>query len=179
MVATERIEAVRMSVNGTSTAVLGVDPSVFREFAARPTGASNALWQGVASGGIAVSYTMGTLDKISLGGTRHRGRADHEKLRVVAFGTLGIGGVNAVVSDATARALGAPADNAIVVSVRAGRLHRRRGRRGTADPQGGGRRATRLADQHRDCEHRAGGRRAAGAGQADERRYRRPRSTPC
>jgi len=39
---------------------------------------------------------------------------------VVAFGTLGIGGVNAVVSDATARALGAPADNAIVVSVQPG-----------------------------------------------------------
>jgi cell wall-associated NlpC family hydrolase len=38
----------------------------------------------------------------------------------VAFGTLGIGGVNAVVSDATARALGAPAGNAIVVSVRTG-----------------------------------------------------------
>jgi cell wall-associated NlpC family hydrolase len=36
----------------------------------------------------------------------------------VAFGTLGIGGVNAVMSDATARALGAPAGNAIVVSVR-------------------------------------------------------------
>ena len=51
VVAAERIEAVRMSVNGSPTAVLGVDPSVFREFAARPTGASNALWQGVAGGG--------------------------------------------------------------------------------------------------------------------------------
>ena len=60
VVATERIEAVRMPVNGASTAVLGVDPSEFRSFAARPTGAVNALWQGVADGGIAVSYTMGT-----------------------------------------------------------------------------------------------------------------------
>ena len=118
VVATERIEAVRMSVNGTSTAVLGVDPSVFREFAARPTGKSNALWRGVAGGGIAVSYSMGTLDKVSLGGTVAAVGRSTEHLRVVAFGTLGIGGVNAVVSDATARALGAPADNAIVVSVR-------------------------------------------------------------
>ena len=117
MVATERIEAVRMSVNGSSTAVLGVDPSVFREFAARPTGASNALWQGVAGGGIAVSYTMGTEDKIRLGGTVTAAGRTTQKLRVAAFGTLGIGGVNAVVSDATARALGAPAGNAIVVSV--------------------------------------------------------------
>jgi cell wall-associated NlpC family hydrolase len=117
VVASERIEAVRMSVNGSSTAVLGVDPSVFREFAARPTGASNALWQGVADGGIAVSYTMGTEDKIRLGGTVTAAGRITQKLRVAAFGTLGIGGVNAVVSDATARALGAPAGNAIVVSV--------------------------------------------------------------
>jgi len=120
VVATERIEAVRMSVNGTSTAVLGVDPSVFREFAARPTGKSNALWQGVAGGGIAVSYTMGTLDKVKLGGSVTAVGRSIDKLRVVAFGTLGIGGVNAVVSNATARALGAPASNAIVVSVRQG-----------------------------------------------------------
>ena len=117
VVATERIEAVRMSVNGTSTAVLGVDPSVFRQFAARPTGASNALWQGVAGGGIAISYTMGTQDKISLGGTVTAVGQSTQKLRVAAFGTLGIGGVNAVISDTTARSLGAPADNAIVVSV--------------------------------------------------------------
>jgi len=117
VVAAERIEAVQMSVNGSPTAVLGVDPSVFREFAARPTGASNALWQGVAGGGIAVSYTMGTEDKIKLGGTVTAAGRTTKKLRVAAFGTLGIGGVNAVVSDATARGLGAPAGNAIVVSV--------------------------------------------------------------
>jgi cell wall-associated NlpC family hydrolase len=117
VVASERIEAVRMSVNGSSTAVLGVDPSVFREFAARPTGASNELWQGVADGGIAVSYTMGTEDKIRLGGTVTAAGRTTQQLQVAAFGTLGIGGVNAVVSDATARALGAPAGNAIVVSV--------------------------------------------------------------
>jgi cell wall-associated NlpC family hydrolase len=118
MVAAERLEAVRMQVNGAETAVVGVDPSQFRSFAARPTGAANALWQGVADGGIAVSYTMGKLDKVPLGGTvLARGRTT-KRLPVVAFGTLGIGGVNAVMSDATARALGAPAGNAIVVSVR-------------------------------------------------------------
>jgi cell wall-associated NlpC family hydrolase len=118
MVAAERLEAVRMQVNGAETAVVGVDPSQFRSFAARPTGAANALWQGVADGGIAVSYTRGKLDKVPLGGTvLARGRTT-KRLPVVAFGTLGIGGVNAVMSDATARALGAPAGNAIVVSVR-------------------------------------------------------------
>lgn len=117
MVAAERVEAVRMPINGASTAVLGVDPSQFRSFAARPTGAATALWQGVADGGIAVSYTMGELGKIPLGGLVLAAGRTSRQLPVVAFGTLGIGGVNAVVSDATARSLGAPAGNAIVVSV--------------------------------------------------------------
>jgi peptidoglycan DL-endopeptidase CwlO len=120
--AAEQIEAVRMRVNGTYTATLGVDPSVFRSFSARPTAKSDALWEGVADGGIAVSYTMGKLDKLPLGGTV--GVAGHktERLRLVAFGTMGIGGVDAVVSDAVARSLGAPAGNAIVVSAGSGDL---------------------------------------------------------
>jgi peptidoglycan DL-endopeptidase CwlO len=119
-VATEQIEAVRMRINGSYAAVLGVDPSVFRSFAARPTAASNALWEGVAGGGIAVSYTMGKLDKLPLGGTVKASGRTPKRLRVVAFGTMGIGGVDAVVSNAVARSLGAPAGNAIVVSVRSG-----------------------------------------------------------
>ena len=118
LVAAEPIEAVRMRLNGSGTAVLGVSPSQFRSFAARPTGADSALWQGVADGGIAVSYTMGRLDKIPVGGSLLAAGRTTRRLPVVAYGTLGIGGVNAVVSDATARALGAPAGNAIVISVR-------------------------------------------------------------
>jgi len=119
LVQAEPIEAVRMRVNGASTALLGVDPSQFRSFAARPTGAATGLWQGVADGGIAVSYTMGELAKIPLGGSVLAAGQTPRRLPVVAFGTLGIGGVNAVVSDATATALGAPAGNAIVVGVQA------------------------------------------------------------
>ncbi len=116
IVQAERIEAFRMPVNGAATAVLGVDPSRFRSFAARPTGAASGLWQGVADGGIAVSYTMGELGKIPLGGSVLASGRTARRLPVVAFGTLGIGGVDAVVSDATAQELGAPAGNAIVVS---------------------------------------------------------------
>jgi cell wall-associated NlpC family hydrolase len=118
LVDAEQIEAFRLPVNGTETAVIGADPSVFRSFAARPTGADNALWRGVADGGVAVSYTMGTQDKLSVGKTVVATGQTARRLTVPAFGTLGIGGVDAVVSDATARSLGAPAGNAIVVSVR-------------------------------------------------------------
>jgi cell wall-associated NlpC family hydrolase len=163
VVATERIEAVRMSVNGTSTAVLGVDPSVFREFAARPTGESNALWQGVAGGGIAVSYTMGTQDKISLGGTVAAVGQTTKNLRVAAFGTLGIGGVNAVISDQTARGLGAPAGNAIVVSVAPADFTAAVAAAGRLVPKGAG--VEQLVSLISTGTESAG---TAGAGQADE-----------
>ena len=113
---TEPIEAAKIKINGAFTAVLGVDPSSFRSYAAPSTAASNKLWRGVASGGVAVSYTMGTLDKLSLGGQVTVSGRQQERLRVVAFGTVGIGGVDAVVSNSVARSLGMPARNAIVVS---------------------------------------------------------------
>ena len=112
----EPIEAAKIKINGAYTAVLGVDPSTFRGYAAPSTAASDPLWQGVAGGGVAVSYTMGTLDRLSLGGQVTVSGRQPERLPVVAFGTVGIGGVDALVSDSTARSLGVPAGNAIVVS---------------------------------------------------------------
>jgi peptidoglycan DL-endopeptidase CwlO len=112
------IEAAKVRINGAYTAVLGVDPSTFRGYAAGPTAASDPLWQGVASGGVAVSYTMGTLDRLALGGGVTVTGQRAERLRVVAFGTVGIGGVDAVVSDSIARSLGMPSGNAIVISAR-------------------------------------------------------------
>jgi peptidoglycan DL-endopeptidase CwlO len=110
------IEAAKITINGTPGAVLGVDPSTFRGYAAGPTAASDPLWQGVADGGVAVSYTMGTLDRLALGHAVTVTGRQAERLRVVAFGTVGIGGVDAVVSDSVARSLGMPAANGIVIS---------------------------------------------------------------
>ena len=110
------LEAAKIKINGVYTAVLGVDPSTFRAYAARPTAAATSLWQGVADGGVAVSYTMGTLDRLRLGREVTAAGRRPERLPVVAFGTVGIGGVDAVVSDSTARSLGVPAANAIVIS---------------------------------------------------------------
>jgi cell wall-associated NlpC family hydrolase len=112
----EPIEAAKIKINGAYAAVLGVDPSTFRGYAAPSMAASDSLWRGVAEGGVAVSYTMGTLDRLSLGGRVTASGHQPERLPVVAFGTVGIGGVDAVVSDSTARSLGVPAGNAIVVS---------------------------------------------------------------
>ena len=114
---TEPIEAAKIKINGTFTAVLGVNPSSFRGYTAPSTAGSDKLWQAVAGGGVAVSYTMGTLDRLSLGGqVTVSGRQQEKRLPVMAFGTVGIGGVDAVVSDSVAASLGVPARNALVVS---------------------------------------------------------------
>jgi cell wall-associated NlpC family hydrolase len=112
----QSIEAAKIKVNGKFAAVLGVNPSTFRGYAAKKTARSDQLWQSVAAGGVSVSYTMGENDKLPLGGTVRVDGARQEKLRVVGFGTVGIEGVDAVVSDQVARSLGMPAGNAIVIS---------------------------------------------------------------
>jgi peptidoglycan DL-endopeptidase CwlO len=116
------LDAARIQVNGGYVATLGVDPSTFREFAAKPTAKSTELWQNVAAGGIAVSYLMGEQEKLPLGGTVKVEGARTEELQVGGFGTVGISGVDAVVSDSVARSLGIPAGNAIVVSAPHARL---------------------------------------------------------
>jgi peptidoglycan DL-endopeptidase CwlO len=114
--AAEPVDAARVRVNGSLAAVLGVDPSAFRRFAAKPTAMNTALWGSVANGAIAVSYTMGREAKLPAGSTVEVTGQHLETLQVGGLGTVGIPGVDAVVSDATARSLGFPAGNAIVIS---------------------------------------------------------------
>ena len=148
--AAQSVDAARIQVNGKYVAMLGVDPSAFRGFAARPTAASSRLWSNVAGGGVAVSYTMGRLDKLPLGGFVKVAGRRSERLRVGGFGTVGIPGVDAVVSAAVARSLGLPGGNAIVVSAPHARLSTliaqieatdpalaARGGRAAGDPGGG------------------------------------------
>jgi peptidoglycan DL-endopeptidase CwlO len=114
--AAETVDAARVRVNGAFAAVLGVNPVAFRRFAARPTASRGALWQSVAEGAIAVSYTMGRQAGLPTGSLARVAGQRLETLRVGGLGTVGIAGVDAVVSDAVARSLGFPAGNALVIS---------------------------------------------------------------
>jgi len=120
--AAEPVDAARVRVNGSLAAVLGVDPSAFRRFAAKPTAMNTALWSSVGTGAIAVSYTMGREAKLPVGSTVEVAGRNRQKLQVGGLGTVGIPGVDAVISDATARSLGFPAGNAIVISAPGARL---------------------------------------------------------
>jgi cell wall-associated NlpC family hydrolase len=83
---------------------------------------NTALWSSVANGAIAVSYTMGREAKLPAGSTVKVAGRNLQTLQVGGLGTVGIPGVDAVVSDATARSLGFPAGNAIVISAPGARL---------------------------------------------------------
>jgi peptidoglycan DL-endopeptidase CwlO len=117
-----QLDAARLDVNGVQVATLGVDPATFRQFAASPTATSTALWENVANGDIVVSYQMGQQLSIPLDGTVTVAGAATMDLPVGGFGTVGISGVDAVVSDSVAGSLGLPAGNALVVSAPDARL---------------------------------------------------------
>jgi cell wall-associated NlpC family hydrolase len=110
------LDAARIAMDGKLTATLGVDPAAFRAFAARPTARATGLWENVAAGGVAISFTMGKLDRVPMGRDVRVSGRKVENLPLAGLGTTGIGGVDAVVSDGVARSLGMPADNAIVIS---------------------------------------------------------------
>jgi peptidoglycan DL-endopeptidase CwlO len=112
----QRVDAASIKMDGQFIQMLGVDPSSFRAFAARPTARATALWRNVAAGQVAVSYEMGQQTRLKLGGQVQVAGQRTESLRVGGFGTVGISGVDAVVSDPVAASLGLPADNAIVIS---------------------------------------------------------------
>lgn len=122
VVAAVPADAARLRVNGVFINVLGVDPSQFRPFAAGPTARSTALWQNVAAGGIAISYTMSQQDRLSLSKPVQVYGTKAVTLPVAGFGTVGIGGVDAVVSHQVAAGLGIAPGNAIVVSAPQARL---------------------------------------------------------
>ncbi|GAA3200166.1 hypothetical protein GCM10010468_12690 [Actinocorallia longicatena] len=96
--------------------VFGVDPSTFRNFTPDRTAKSNDLWQNIAAGDVAVSFVLHSdggvklRDQVSIAGTTHASQA-----RVGAYATMGVSGVDAVVSKTTAQRIGMTKDNVMLV----------------------------------------------------------------
>jgi cell wall-associated NlpC family hydrolase len=114
--AVEAADAARVRVNGKFAAILGVNPSSFRSFAAKPTAKDNAFWRSVESGSLGLSFEMGNQDKLPTGTAVTVAGRQLTTMRVGRFGTVGIGGVDAVITDRVARSLGFPVGNALVIS---------------------------------------------------------------
>jgi cell wall-associated NlpC family hydrolase len=116
------VDAARVRVNGRFAAVLGVDPSSFRRFAAKPVAKDTAFWRSVEGGGLGLSYGMGKDDRLPTGTAVTIAGRSVRTMRVGRLGTIGIGGVDAVITDRVARALGFPVRNAIVISAPSARF---------------------------------------------------------
>ncbi|MEU3016640.1 MULTISPECIES: C40 family peptidase [unclassified Nocardiopsis] len=111
------VDAARVEVEGQPTAVLGVNPSSFRNHAPRPSAESDDVWQGVAEGHVALSKDAGTERELEVGGRITLAGGNGEIPREVwTHATSGIAGIDALVSREVARDLGMPEGNALVVS---------------------------------------------------------------
>ncbi|WP_225878362.1 C40 family peptidase [Spongiactinospora rosea] len=111
--AMELADAAEVTIDGKRVQTLGVDPSTFRAYTPRPTAKSDALWGNIAGGDVAVSFVLGNDGGLRLGTSVN---AANRTLRIGAYATMGMGSIDAVVSRTTARDLGIPQNNALVIS---------------------------------------------------------------
>jgi hypothetical protein len=113
----EVVDAAQGLLAGKRVEILGVEPSTFRNFTPKPTAESDALWRNVAAGDVSVSFAFGADGGVKLGSQVPIGGAQRQsQARVGSYATMGIGEVEAVVSRTTARSLGMPSENALIVS---------------------------------------------------------------
>lgn len=112
--ALELADAASITLDGKRVQTLAVNPSTFRSYTPKVTASSDALWQNVAAGDVAVSFVLGNDGGLPLHSRVAAGSA--RQLRIGAYATTGFGAVDAVVSRDVGRALGLPRDNALIVS---------------------------------------------------------------
>jgi len=113
----EVVDAARIRIDGVVMSVLGVNPSTFRNYAPAPSAKSDEIWQGIAEGRIALSDDAGKQRDLELGSTvamaGAHGTVDKE---VWTHATSGVAGIDALISRASAKELGFPRGNGLIVS---------------------------------------------------------------
>jgi len=103
-------------VDGHRAFLLGVRPGLFRAWTPKLTATSQPLWQSIASGELTASFDMGHDAQLPLGETVPVRAAHEVPVRIGAFASVGMAGVDGVVSDVRGRQLGLPQGNGILVS---------------------------------------------------------------
>jgi len=103
-------------IAGHKAFVLGVDPGAFRPWTPYLTATSQPLWQSIAAGELTASFDMGHDAQLPLGQTVPVHAKRIAPVRIGAFASVGMAGVDAVVSSARAAQLGIPRGTALVVS---------------------------------------------------------------
>ena len=96
--------------------MLGVDPATFRPWTPKLTSASDPLWASIARGELTASFDMGHDANLPLGDDVPVAAAHAESVRVGAFASVGMAGVDAIVAAAALTQLGLAHGNAVLVS---------------------------------------------------------------
>jgi len=104
---TLQVMAGHAHINRNRAFVLGVDPNTFRPWTPRLTANSNALWSSVVRGDLTASFDMGHFANLPLGGSVPvAATREVMPMRIGAFASVGMAGVDAVVSQPRGRQLG-------------------------------------------------------------------------
>jgi hypothetical protein len=112
----QTVAAGTVDVDGRRAFTLGVDPAAFRPWTPRLTAGSQALWQSIAGGELTASFDMGREAKLPLGATVPVTARYDAPMRIGAFASVGMAGVDAIVNRDQAAAIGLPARSGILVS---------------------------------------------------------------
>lgn len=114
---TQQVMAGSSVIDGHKASIVGVDPQTFRPWTPKLTADSNPLWASVSRGDLTASFDMGNNAKLPLGQdvpvTGHRGVTP---IRIGAFATVGMAGVDAVVSQSRAAQIGLRPHSGLLVS---------------------------------------------------------------
>jgi len=114
--ATQPVQAGHAKVDGHRAMVLGVDPTKFRPWTPRLTAHSQPLWQSIARGELTASFDMGHQAALPLGATVPVHSANKAAVRIGAFASVGMAGVDAVMSAARANEIGMRHRTGVIVS---------------------------------------------------------------
>jgi peptidoglycan DL-endopeptidase CwlO len=114
---TQTVTAGHARVDGHPAFVVGVNPQTFRPWTPKLTADSNPLWSSVSNGDLTASFDMGSNAKLPLGQsvsvTSHSGVTP---IRLGAFASVGMAGVDAVVSNDRARQIGLMPRSGLLIS---------------------------------------------------------------
>jgi hypothetical protein len=114
---TQSVMAGWASIDRHPAFVVGVDPRAFRAWTPKLTADSDALWSSVGRGELTASFDMGQNAKLPLGQTVSVGsHTGVTPIRLGAFASVGMAGVDAVVSDSRAAQIGLSRRSGLLIS---------------------------------------------------------------
>jgi cell wall-associated NlpC family hydrolase len=113
---TEWVAAGHTNVDGHRAFVVGVKPASFRAWTPKLTAKSNALWQSIGRGELTASFDMGHNAKLPLGQTVPVRAHKTHPVRIGAFASVGMAGVDGVVDSYQGRQIGLVRHSGILIS---------------------------------------------------------------